>query len=909
MGTAAGGGIRAEDGSMAEPNALDLDNMVVTHNRMTSGNGGAGLYVVAFNIDTTVKDSTFTDNDTSTNCTGCDGGAIFNRGRTLDIDNSHLDDNSAGGKAGGLWNTNGGQVTIDDSTVNDNTNNNAGSDDLDGFGGGIYQADEDSFMTITNSEVNGNTAQGRGGGIYITNGHLILDRSEVNENTLDGARDGGGIFSSSALESPPAVQIIDTTVAGNTTGRSGGGYFDNQGTNHDSLLVKGSTFSDNTATVDGGGLRIKMDATIANSTIDNNHALTGDGGGLWLMDKNLNLINDTISDNDATGAGDGLRRDGGAANDGDYFLSNTIVANNDCSADVNDNNPITEAFNEGTNNLDTGTSCGFQVANDSQNNADPDLGPLQSNGGPTFTRAIFATNTSDDAVDAGDDPTCAADPVSGIDQRHVPRPQGAACDIGAYELAATIRGMKFEDLNTVGTKDLSDPGLEGWTINAYADDGAGADDPEDGIIGPDEAAAGPAATGETDADGNYALGLSVNPVNDYVICEELQAGWTQTFPDPGAGDCDAVAGGGDEGYRETDLAVGDDFDERDFGNVHSAATVSGMKFRDVNDSGGDFDDSSSPPDEPVEGWVINAYADDGGQGGDTANDGILGSEEAAASPAATAMTAADGAYTLTLAAGAYVVCEELPADWVQSFPDPGTADCTPVDGAGPDGYKFDLASGDEEPNVNFGNVAGLVKGTKTDAADNPLEGWTICAYADDDGSGTAGVIDPSEVTDAVACEETAADGTYTIGLQAGDYVICEELEPTWTQVSPVNPKCTELPDPTADGGYAVTGLTTDETFLNNDFVNTQEDDTNTISGEKFRDVDNSGGKNAGDEPVEGWVINAYTDDGDGTLDDGTEATDPPAFSATTAADGTYSMDVDPGDYVVCEELKDDWVQS
>ncbi len=244
----AGGGIRAEDGSMAEPNALDLDNMVVTHNRMTSGNGGAGLYVVAFNIDTTVKDSAFTDNDTASNCTGCDGGAIFNRGRSLDIDNSHLDANTAGAKAGGLWNTNGGQVTIDDSTVNDNVNNNAGADDLDGFGGGIYQADEDSFMTITNSEVNGNTAQGRGGGIYITNGHLVLDHSEVNDNTLDGPRDGGGIFSSSALESPPAVQIIDSTVARNTTGRDGGGYFDNMNTNHDSLLVKRSTFNDNDAT-------------------------------------------------------------------------------------------------------------------------------------------------------------------------------------------------------------------------------------------------------------------------------------------------------------------------------------------------------------------------------------------------------------------------------------------------------------------------------------------------------------------------------------------------------------------------------------------------------------------------------------------------------------------------------------
>lgn len=888
----AGGGIRAEDGSMAEPNALDLTNMKLTENRLTGGNGGAGLYVVAFNIDTTVQNSDFIDNDTAVNCTGCDGGAIFNRGRSLDIDDSHLDMNSAGGKAGGLWNTNGGQVTIDDSTVNENTNNNAGTDDLDGFGGGIYQADEDSFMTITNSEVNGNTAQGRGGGIYITNGHLVLDRSEVNDNTLDGPRDGGGIFSSSALESPPAVQIIDTTVARNTTGRDGGGYFDNMNTNHDALLVKRSTFNNNHALGDGGGLRIRMDATIANSTISDNNAEV-DGGGLWLIDKNVNLINDTISSNVAGGAGPGLRRDGGAPNDGDYFLSNTIVDDNDCSAEVNDNNPITAAFNNVTNNLDSGTSCGFGSANNSQSNATADLGPLQNNGGPTFTRAI---STASDALDAGDDGTCAASPVDGIDQRHVTRPQGAHCDIGAYELAATIRGMKFEDLDPLGTKDVTDPGLEDWVINAYEDDG-------DGVLSPAEFAAGPAASGKTDSNGEYALGLSVNPVNDYVICEELQAGWSQTFPDPGSGDCSAGAGLGDEGYQEEDLAVGDDFDGRDFGNVHSAATVSGMKFRDVDGDGGDFDDAETPPDEPVEGWVIDAYEDDG--------DGIVDSTEDD-TVAATATTAADGSYSLTLAAGDYVICETLPADWVQSFPNPGDGNCSGVDGHADEGYAVSVASGDAVTDKNFGNIAGLVKGKKTDESDNPLDGWVINAYADDGaGDGDAGdgeLNDDEAIAAPVASATTAADGTYTIGLQDGDYVICEELQAGFTQVSPANDACTEVPDPEANGGHAVTGLTTDETFDDNDFVNTEEDETNTISGEKFRDVDSSGTNNAGDEPVQDWVINAFADDGDGVLT-GSEATDPPAFTATTAADGTYSMDVDPGDYVVCEELKDDWEQS
>ncbi|MDQ2998330.1 MAG: right-handed parallel beta-helix repeat-containing protein, partial [Chloroflexota bacterium] len=53
--------------------------------------------------------------------------------------------------------------------------------------------------------------------------------------------------------------------------------------------------------------------------------------------------------------------------------------------------------------------------------------PLQNNGGPTLTQALLAGSA---ALDAGSNCTLA-------DQRGVPRPQGSACDIGAYERGAT----------------------------------------------------------------------------------------------------------------------------------------------------------------------------------------------------------------------------------------------------------------------------------------------------------------------------------------------------------------------------------------------------------------------------------------------------------------------------------------
>ena len=66
---------------------------------------------------------------------------------------------------------------------------------------------------------------------------------------------------------------------------------------------------------------------------------------------------------------------------------------------------------------------------------DPALGPLADNDGPTPTHALLAGSP---AIDHGN----AAPPGNGgfscalIDQRGIVRPQGAVCDIGAYETAA-----------------------------------------------------------------------------------------------------------------------------------------------------------------------------------------------------------------------------------------------------------------------------------------------------------------------------------------------------------------------------------------------------------------------------------------------------------------------------------------
>jgi len=61
----------------------------------------------------------------------------------------------------------------------------------------------------------------------------------------------------------------------------------------------------------------------------------------------------------------------------------------------------------------------------SRNSTDPKLGPLGNYGGPTLSVLLLAGSP---AIDAGGDDAC---PVT--DQRGVPRPAGAHCDMGAVE--------------------------------------------------------------------------------------------------------------------------------------------------------------------------------------------------------------------------------------------------------------------------------------------------------------------------------------------------------------------------------------------------------------------------------------------------------------------------------------------
>jgi hypothetical protein len=109
---------------------------------------------------------------------------------------------------------------------------------------------------------------------------------------------------------------------------------------------------------------------------------------------------------------------GGISAYGSMTLQNSIVADNTGM------NCLGVMIDHGHNLGFPDNSCGAHLAT-----GDPRLGPLADNGGPTQTMALPAGSAAIDAVPA----TGAGCPAT--DQRGVTRPQGPACDIGAYEAA------------------------------------------------------------------------------------------------------------------------------------------------------------------------------------------------------------------------------------------------------------------------------------------------------------------------------------------------------------------------------------------------------------------------------------------------------------------------------------------
>jgi predicted outer membrane repeat protein len=298
----------------------------------------------------------------------------------------------------------------------------------------VFRVATDAIVSMSGFTITGGrTFETEGAAIYST-GSLTLDRMTLTNNSTSGSEDdsGGAIYSHDTVGA--SLTIIRSTISGNT-GSYGGAI-----SSRAPLTVRDSTISGNTATVRGGGIYTVGTTNIVNSTISGNHA-NENGGGIYTVGGTVGLHSSTVAINRANSDADdtpGVAYGGGVyVSAGTVTLANTIVAGNGEYVYAGGAKPTLNpsscfgTLSSAGNNIVTPSNGSECVVNGSFSAADPLLGTLQNNGGPTQTYAIPSNSP---AVDQGNPAGCTdhlGAPLS-TDQRGYTR-SGDRCDIGAFE--------------------------------------------------------------------------------------------------------------------------------------------------------------------------------------------------------------------------------------------------------------------------------------------------------------------------------------------------------------------------------------------------------------------------------------------------------------------------------------------
>jgi hypothetical protein len=383
----------------------------VDHGGRPGGPGGA--IISAANVE--IADSTITENESGMGGNGSGG---------LDAGG----DGGNGGEGGAIWSS--GSLQITNSTLSHNQTGRGGGPGVGLKGGGV----------------GGN---GGGGGAIWSSGALQIINSTFSHTRTGAGRTGstdGGHGSNGgrggAIRSTGATTIRRSTFADNSTGSGGSG--------------SGSEGSGGNG---GGGGAISSAATtkVNNSTFAGN--VTGDGGlggtgrfqeasggnggrgGAISSSAALSITNSTLAHNSTGRGGDG--GEGGAGGSGGAISAsgvNAAVANSILT--TNATGPGGRGSKPGSPGA--GANCSGSLTDDGHNLAFPTRGGcpatlgkgnpmldpagLANNGGPTKTIALQTGSAAINQVPAKG----AGCPAT--DQRGVPRPQGPACDIGAFEL-------------------------------------------------------------------------------------------------------------------------------------------------------------------------------------------------------------------------------------------------------------------------------------------------------------------------------------------------------------------------------------------------------------------------------------------------------------------------------------------
>jgi predicted outer membrane repeat protein len=464
-----GGAIYLYDG---DPTFTDV---TFSGNSAPDGKGGAVyLQQASPRIDAQFIDTIFDTNTAGSTETTGSGGAIYaHLAETLMFVDGRFTDNQAIATEAELGNAEGGAIyAIGAAPFATDSMSIAGtlfeSNHVDGRGGAIW-ADipttiESSGLArarfLTNSSVHhGGAIQSMTGDLSITNALFDTNQTESSGGAIEMATEGDLTMSDSTLQFNTAdssggalsfagdtATIEDSTFHGNDATQHGGAIEHHNSGLPGLFSIVRSTFSSNTAGVDGGAINSGgEEMNIDSSTLSGNAA--GYGGAIYQGGSPLEVTNSTIASNTAT-------NDAGAiAVAAMATITNSALHDNRVGAvpSACSSSAISDGYNfdgDGTC-LDTGGLLAGDVRGTTTTPLNAKLAPLADNGGATLTRKPMPGSP---LIDRGSPAlTCPS-----TDQRGVARPIDGdgngtkACDKGSVEAPVlppklTVKGVKVKE--------------------------------------------------------------------------------------------------------------------------------------------------------------------------------------------------------------------------------------------------------------------------------------------------------------------------------------------------------------------------------------------------------------------------------------------------------------------------------
>lgn len=394
---------------------VELTNSVIESNTATNEHGG-GFYssgeVVLDNV--LIKDNHTFDADGGSQDLGSDGGLVaevsingygggfYNSGGDVTVKDSKVEDNSAFGHGGGFASS-GGVVSVIDSIIQNNVINSdpdtyASSHwRIDRSGGGFASLG-DGVVNVTGTTITGNRTrldsdgrlQSFGGGFYNADGSTV-NVGPGTSITKNQAEEGGGFYNTSTGS---IVNLIGTAAAGvtiqNNNARVRGGGFrslSNTLVNLEHVLIDGNTA---TAERGGGFYADGAEITGSNVTISNNStiATTGSrqGGGGWISSYSVvDLTDSLVQKNTSANNGGGLYVENATLNLTNSEISENFSQSSGGGVMVTGSSIFTAVDSSVSDNIAYSHGGGFYITDDSRatltrTHVDGNLAGYESNG-------------------------------------------------------------------------------------------------------------------------------------------------------------------------------------------------------------------------------------------------------------------------------------------------------------------------------------------------------------------------------------------------------------------------------------------------------------------------------------------------------------------------------------------------